>query len=453
MMSRIPVGKKPNKKAMTSSNNSLATMKRIVEMIPLDIDIEKARQITLNGKKLTALPPNLGVLLREVRRLDISDNDIYDVTTLASFPHLTSIKLSKNKRLSSIAPLSTLHLTVCVVDHCALSSLVGLEGSASTLKTLIANDNKLLLQSPVGEAVEGAAADHIAIALRNYEILGMLSACETVVLSRNPHLCALYAAHKPDEEGCITGDVKKNIGGDTPHHEADWPHPLSVLEKMTHLKKLSLSGCGLVSLPLHWFLPMVTELRLSHNALSSLVPEGVIFRSVKILDVSHNALTDVSTLRRCRFVRQLSISGNPFLRVDEASSAKKDEEVRRGVYLPPEVIRFLTRKMPHLEVVDSTLLSSIQLGDDAGENRLESCDAAEDESFQKKDKNNPMEANVEENVDVVVEPPEVVPESIRVPIVRRERTNLLAQRKRELIADGAVVAQLVKKQKIEHAGW
>ncbi|RNF03869.1 putative leucine-rich repeat protein (LRRP) [Trypanosoma rangeli] len=454
-MSRTPVGTKPCKKvtaSAASSSFSSASLKRFLDMIPLDIDIENVRQITLKGKQLTALPTNLGGLLREVRRLELSENDIYDVTPLASLSHLTSLNLSKNRRLSSIAPLATLHLTVCVVAYCDLNSLVGLEGCATTLKTLIANDNNLVLQSPTGGVVADAQADHVSRAVRNYEILAMLSTCETIVLSRNPHLCALYAAPTLNED-LIAEGVRGNIAGHLPHHEADWSHPLSVLEKMKQLKKLSLSGCGLESLPSHWFLPMVTELRLSHNALSSLVPEGVIFRSVKILDVSHNVLTDVKTLRRCRFVRNLSIRGNPFQKETASSSLTEDGKVRKGAQLPVEVLRFLTRKMPHLEVVDSTLLSSIQFEDVAGKSRLERCETVEGNSAQRKDSRHPTESTAEEIKDVVVELSEAVPDNIRAPIVRRERTNLLLQRKRELVADGAAVAQLVKRRKTEAAVW
>ncbi|RNF05929.1 putative leucine-rich repeat protein (LRRP) [Trypanosoma conorhini] len=452
-MSRTPAGTSQTKKALTCAPSSSASLKRFVDMIPLDVDIEKVRQIILKGKQLTALPPNLGGLLHEVRRLDLSENDIHDVAPLASLSHLSSLNLAKNKRLSSVAPLATLHLTVCVVAHCGLSSLVGLEGSAATLKTLIANDNNLVLQSPSGGTVANAQAASVARAVRNYETMAMLSACETIVLSRNPQLCAFYAAPGPDREDSIAGDIGNNIKRKVPHHEADWSHPLSVLEKMTQLKKLSLSGCGLGSLPSHWFLPMVTELRLSHNALPSLVPEGVIFRSVKILDVSHNALTEVATLRRCRFVRQLSIRGNPFLREAAPSAQAENGKLSNGVCVPPEVMRFLARKMPHLEVVDGTLFSSIQPGDVAGESGREWCEAAGATSTQSRAPSNPTTKHVEEIEDVVVTPSEVVPENTRAPIVRRERKNLLAQRKRELVADGAAVAQLVKQRKTEAAGW
>ncbi|KEG15409.1 putative leucine-rich repeat protein (LRRP) [Trypanosoma grayi] len=464
--------KKGHSSALATSSlpSSSASLKRFAELIPLDIDIEKARQITLKGKQLASLPPNLGVLLREVRRVDLSENNLRDVAPLAVLHHLTSVNLSKNPQLSSIAPLAPLRLTVCVVAHCSLRSLTGLEGSAPTLKSLVANDNELVLQSPTGCAVANAKTDDVAVAVQNYEALGALTACETVVLSRNPQLCALYATKETDEEakeeekdnnnnnndsgGDGGHDKRKRKGSsnEAPHREADWAHPLSVLEKMPHLKKLSLSECGLVSLPSHWFLPMVTELRLSHNSLQSLLPEGVIFRSLKILDVSHNTLTHLSTLRRCRFVRQLSIVGNPFLKDDDAAPPTEGEETPTSLRVPPRVVRYLTRVMPYLEVVDSKPLSSLQ-SSDAVEESHHSEDITAGSKAAKDATLKQQEDQPAEDKDVVVEPPVSVVETVRAPIVRRERTNMLTQRKRELAADGAAVAQLMMRRKTEGASW
>lgn len=85
---------------------------------------------------------------------------------------------------------------------------------------------------------------------------------------------------------------------------------LKVFEGMPRLGKLCLAGCGIATLPSEWFLPMVAELRLSRNAIEAF-EEGVLLRSVKILDVAHNGIRDVRTLRRAKYLESLSISGNP----------------------------------------------------------------------------------------------------------------------------------------------
>nr|CCC89288.1 unnamed protein product [Trypanosoma congolense IL3000] len=178
---------------------ALMSTKNFLELIPLDVDLETTRQLVLKGKNITAIPPNIGVLLREVRRLDLTENDIRDVAPLATLTNLTSVNLTKNQRLLSVAALAPLQLTVCVLAHCGLRSLAGLEGSAATLRTLIVNDNNLVLQSPHGCSVDGVEVEDLGIAVKNYEVIACLTGCETLVLSRNPLLCSL-CVHQPRKE-------------------------------------------------------------------------------------------------------------------------------------------------------------------------------------------------------------------------------------------------------------
>ncbi|KAH9601168.1 Leucine-rich repeat [Trypanosoma melophagium] len=467
-----------------------AGQQEFLQLIPLDVDLPTARRLTLAAPKLQALPPTVGLLLPQLRRLDLTGGGLCSVAAIATLPLLTSLNLSGNTHLASIAQLAALQqLTVCVIARCQLRSLDGLQGSAATLKSVIANDNQLLLHSPTSHTVNGANTDDVAEAIKNYGILAELTACETLVLSRNPHLCALHVP--PETVGEETEEtVNKPSGtvpGEVPKREADWSHPLSSIEKMTHLKKLSLSGCRLTSLPSHWFLPMVTELRLSHNALKSLVPEGVIFRSVKILDVSHNKLQNLSTLRRCRFVRHLCISGNAFLEEDSeltTETSLKEQVPSTRAKLAPRIVQYLTRIMPNLEVVDNTMLSILQQQCALEKEKdKETKERHKQEAEKKEEKEEDSEAVGEEakinssrkqvphtegkkgsivednnnaaaaDDDIVVEPPELPLEAPRAAIVRRARTNLLDSRKRQLVADGAAAAQLLMKRKTEGTGW
>nr|CCC89289.1 unnamed protein product [Trypanosoma congolense IL3000] len=235
---------------------------------------------------------------------------------------------------------------------------------------------------------------------------------------------------------------------------------------MSSLKKLSLSDCGLTHLPRRWFVPMVTELRLSRNKLTTLVPEGVLFRSVKILDVSHNELEEASTLRRCRFVRHLSVCGNPFMESGKVSIGLKrkagegDGNLQDGEDdVPPTparargaVLRYLMRVMPHLEVLDSTPLARFMEGV-TNEEQLEEEGKSVHTAKAKGQSGADVAGQqaVVEDEDHVLDPPDVS-EPAKAPIVRREHTNLLATKKKKY-AQGADVAEIMIKRKSEVSGW
>ncbi|KAG5506728.1 hypothetical protein GH5_05942 [Leishmania sp. Ghana 2012 LV757] len=397
--------------AMAKSSPQAA--KRFLESISLDLDVETTRQLLLSKKGFTTLPSSMGVLCRQLRKLDLSGNDLTDLSPLATLQHLSNLNVAHNDRLVSLKGLSGACLSVLNISFCAVESLEGLEHTALTLRTLIANDNRLQFYSPLlgdvsmtgGEdAVELAALRaHLpeslrmssrnsdaalhAVAQRNYEMCSAFQQCETVVLSRNKRLCELFPAWGVEEVaaecgkapgsasaagndtggGEVVGDTtamaaeddgnsvkrEKKCGAPVPQRGSQsgeasrsasrsastvtaaardslgdspemvtWKerrralalaHPLSVFEKLPRLRKLSLSGCELHSLPVRWFLPMVTELRLAQNHLNSLQPDGVILRSLHILDISNNLFASVESLRRCRYLEQLNVRGNPLI--------------------------------------------------------------------------------------------------------------------------------------------
>ncbi|KAG5502584.1 hypothetical protein JIQ42_05653 [Leishmania sp. Namibia] len=397
--------------AMAKSSPQAA--KRFLESISLDLDVETTRQLLLSKKGFTTLPSSMGVLCRQLRKLDLSGNDLTDLSPLATLQHLSNVNVAHNDRLVSLKGLSGTFLSVLNISFCAVESLEGLEHTALTLRTLIANDNRLQFYSPLlsdvsmtdGEdAVELAALRaHLpaslrmssrnsdsalhAVAQRNYEMCSAFQQCETVVLSRNKRLCELFPAWGVEEvsaecgkapgsasaAGDDTGGVEavddttampaegegnsvkreKKCGAPAPQRGSQggeascsasrlastvtaaapdslddspemvtWKerrralalaHPLSVFEKLPRLRKLSLSGCELYSLPVRWFLPMLTELRLAQNHLTSLQPDGVILRSLHILDISNNLFASVESLRRCRYLEQLNVRGNPLI--------------------------------------------------------------------------------------------------------------------------------------------
>ncbi|KAG5479955.1 hypothetical protein LSCM1_06374 [Leishmania martiniquensis] len=395
------------------AKSSPQTAKKFVESISLDIDVETTRQLLLSKKGFAALPSPIGTLCRQLWKLDVSGNDLTDLSPLSTLQHLSNLNVAHNRRLVSLKGLSGTCLSVLNISFCAVESLEGLEHTALTLRTLIANDNRLQLRSPLLDAVAVAGAEaavdvealreHLpeslrksdgnrdaglhAVARRNYAIFSTFQECETIVLSRNKHLCEHFPTWSAEEVAAACGEVPDRAsaaagdeasgevandttpmpaGGDDDsengeetcraptaqrriHGEKTSPsagrsaststagardalddspematykerrralamaHPLSVFERLSRLRKLSLSGCDLHSLPARWFLPMLTELRLAQNYLTSLQPDGVILRSLHILDISNNLFASVVSLRRCRYLEQLNVRGNPLI--------------------------------------------------------------------------------------------------------------------------------------------
>ncbi|EPY26643.1 hypothetical protein STCU_06152 [Strigomonas culicis] len=240
-------------------------------------------------------------------------------------------------------------------------------------------------------------------------------------------------------------------------------HPLSAFEQMPNLRKLSISECGVSSMPERWFLPLLTELRLAHNQLRSFQPEGVILRSLKILDVSHNELTDACTLRRCRFVRQVNVHGNPFATAYEAQD-------RASGIIPAETAGAvssslhaqLARVLQQVEMIDGHALLPeeerrrlfVEASKRARTREEEDRKRAKEEEAPplKKQKVDPtlIAAEAEEK-DVVMEVPESVIKKASTPIVRRGRMIKAAAPQQVKREGGAAVASILKRK--ESTPW
>lgn len=424
----------------SAPKSSPAAAKKFVEAISLDVDVEAARQLLLSRKGFAAIPNSIGVLCQQLRKLDVSNNDLTDLSPLASLQHLSNLNVAHNTRLASLKGLAGTCLSVLNISFCAVESLAGLEHTALTLRTLIANDNRLKFQSPLfrtgggnssGELHDGdaataaelqtdlsAASAHVpaslrasvpvdTTAMRNFTLFATFQQCETLVLSRNAQLARCFPAWSAEELAAACGDQprKPTRGSDDDSAEEDGgseeglrgtghgnaqesagdaeadggaankelkhaialAHPLSVFERLPRLKKLSLSGCELHSLPSRWFLPMVTELRLAQNHLTSLQPDGVILRSLHILDISNNLFVSVVTLRRCRFLEQLNVRGNPLVeegaaqdraagvRAEEGSNNASGESVSASstAAVPLNVQQRVARLFPAVKLLDN----------------------------------------------------------------------------------------------------
>lgn len=463
---------------LSSISSSSPAVKQFSACIPSEVDLTQARNLRVSQCRITSVPSILSLALTRICALDLSHNDLsvsHDLSLLTSMPQLTSLNISHNPHLGeslafllgSINRLSNSSsfpsppslaaststppsLVVLSVAYCGLRSLKGLEACRSTLKTLVANDNQLVLLSPSGEEAipgdntdstgeedssssvgdtTGSAAERLQ-GIETYQALESAHLLETVILSRNTSLGKLCpptpisssrpfssssfssvgvltdseeqedvsASHQGSTTRVKRNDGKKGGGKGTEENNAtpntpdkisgknsekdpanqimgkseervsmeDGPekwlaqeekgnkHPLSVFAHLSHLKKLSLSECGIHSLPSRFFLPLVTELRLSHNALTSLHPDGFIARSLHVLDVSHNNLTQVNTFRRFKYLQQLNLRGNP---VFEAFCARDVKEYGYSAAvvaqrLPPSLKTQLRRMLPELLRID-----------------------------------------------------------------------------------------------------
>lgn len=415
-------------KKSSTPQDTLALVE-FTKKVSLDVDLESTRQLQLRDRALVELPGSLGVLLKQVRKIDLAGNSITDLAPLASVPQLTNLTISKNSTLQSLAGLRGCALHVLTAADCAIRQLSGLESSRETLRTLILNNNNVQLLSPSSEVAavkspQAGSAAAVDTARANYAVLASLTCCETVVLSRNSDLCGLYPNDVPVEEGGGAAGGKEDLDAAAKQRLAR-QHPLSVFENMTALKKLSLSGCGLQSMPTRWFLPLLTELRLSNNKLTTMQPEGVIFRSLKILDVSHNQLSAVSTFRRLHFLQQIHLSGNPLMQtyvdrdVEELGKSSTD--------VPLSLQRSLPKLLKHLEMIDGhTILSPEMIADLRGK-RLRDADEGQDDKEPEHERPSKRQRTKEEimaeteSKDVVVEM--ALPSAVNTheTLVRRER--------------------------------
>ena len=301
------------------------TLEELLMSLQHNVSPEDVEAVDISGRAISSLPQQLR-FLRSVRTWNAARNDLADLTFVAKLPTITSLNISFN-RVGSLRPLEGLHsLVVLNASHNGLSSLGGLEGCAGALQALILNDNDISLDP---ESIETTSSNNVCT-------LSQLKRVSTVILSRNP----LCPQRSEVSEKCGENTLQK--------------HPLDVFQDLPQLKKLSLSDCGISALPQKWFLPLVVECRLSMNNIASF-PSGVILRSVKLLDVSRNKLTNCGELRRCRFVTQLNVHGNPFAEtwfVDDAARAG-----RRG--LSDEARGILCRMFKELKFVDGIELTRL----------------------------------------------------------------------------------------------
>jgi hypothetical protein len=220
------------------------------------------RELTLTGKNLTALPPEIG-LFRALEWLDLSHNQLATLPQeIGQLQALTQLGLSYNQ-------LATLPQEIGLLQ--ALTQL-GLSGNQLAI-----------LPSEIGrlQALEGLDLSHNQLATLPQEI-GLLQALTQLELSDN-QLAAL-----PQEIGLL----QALEGLELSHNQlATLPQEIGQLQALTELE---LSGNQLAALPQEiGQLQALNGLDLSHNQLAAL-PESILNLSVNcIISAEHNRFVPV----------------------------------------------------------------------------------------------------------------------------------------------------------------
>eukprot|EP00658_Telonema_sp_P-2_P077352 TRINITY_DN6970_c0_g2_i1.p1 TRINITY_DN6970_c0_g2~~TRINITY_DN6970_c0_g2_i1.p1 ORF type:complete len:589 (-),score=171.83 TRINITY_DN6970_c0_g2_i1:157-1923(-) len=292
---------------------------KLLLLLPYDSPSEQLRAANISDKGIARLPAKLA-FLKSLKKLIASKNVMTDLTPLSVLVTLSHLDISSNPALIDLVPLRPLvNLSVINISNCKVSSLRGLEGCRS-LSALVANDNRIVISGADGKT--GGAAG-----VANLDVLKVLGATlETIILSRNPSLCGGY---KPSIAPTPISDAPgAEVDDDAVSRIQEDPnHPLTVFAStyFPKLKKISISECEITSLPPRWFLPFATEVRLARNRIPYF-PSAVIMRSVRILDLSHNLLEHYNSLRRQRYLVQLTIKGNPLSHLKEYQRVRSEKE-------------------------------------------------------------------------------------------------------------------------------
>lgn len=426
-----------------SSAPAALTLEALLYLVPMDATPESMNALDLSGRNISSLPLQIKVF-GGIRKLLLANNALSSVRELGALSRLSHLNLSNNK-ISNLEGLASLQqLTVLQVSNNQLVSLRGIEGSSCCLKALIANDNKLSLASH---------NDGVA----NASVLAGLTSVETIVLSRNP----LLEGYMPDitkEGGGREGEGGVSLDAAEPEKASQSTHPLDVFAGLPKLKKLSLSECVIPSLPNRWFLPMAVEVRLAQNQIA-VFPEGVILRSVHTLDMSGNRVEELTSLRRCKYVQNLAVRGNPFT-VVPPTCGSMDAQEKAAWWSDPKTHMILGRLFQQLRVLDG--MPFVPLSKEsylAKKKDAEMGRRTVDENLSQGEITDRKRArgDVEETPDVVLEVPVDGPgasQSTVRGVVRKQRAVAEHAIGRNTKAVGAAAVEMLRKRQAQPSqGW
>lgn len=321
-----------------------------------DMDDEETIEISLGGKTFKS----------DVKELNLSGTGIKDISALSCCGNLRKLNLSGN-RISDISPLVNIpSLEWLDVSDNAISDLNPLI-SISTLRTLYAKDNKIN-----GTAAVGAMSGLIELDLSNNPIgdfSGLkklrelkalyLSACGVddeglSYLEYISSLTRLEMDNNPDISSEAVESFQRAVPGCTIIHsnivytleiggksvrtdarELDISYTgtsdISAIGSMECLQKADLSGNGISNIYILCYSNSrlsLRELNLSSNALEDITPLSWL-TALETLDLSGNNISSLQPLVSMTWLEKLNLSGNPLTeeQIDDLREALPDCEI------------------------------------------------------------------------------------------------------------------------------
>ena len=270
-----------NNHALNGQQKEIRPIWKTNEFSLKKLSAEKLASLAIEGtalQKITALPlPSRGIekienldVLCELRRLDLSENKLKRLTGMQGLSKLSMLNISKNLLDSDVSLEDLRYLT--------------------ELRTLNIGENEKL--------------EHI-----NTHIVKPLQRLQALIAHQCQFRKASFVRFLPELNTLI---LSKNR--------------LSKLntESLANITKLSLGHNMFSEWPQLTYLPHLQELRINNNQLSSIPSSIVQNKKLKVLDVSHNNLSDwgdVSLLSSLKSLTNLCLKGNPLPRPDAEAKA------------------------------------------------------------------------------------------------------------------------------------
>ena len=303
-----------------------------------DMDDEERIEISLGGQTFRS----------DVKELNLSNTGIKDISALSCCNNLRKLNLSGNK-ISDISPLVNIpSLEWLDISDNQISDLNPLI-SISTLRTLYAQNNRIngtaavgamsalmelnLSNNPIEDfsglkklrELKSLCMSACAVTDEGLSYLEYISSLTRLELDNNPDLsAAAVESFQRAVPGCTI--IHSNIvytleiggqSGRTDAHELDISYTgtadISSLGSMECLQTADLSGNGISNIYILCYTNSrrtLRELNLSGNALEDITPLSWL-TAIETLDLSGNNISSLQPLMSMTWLKKLDLSGNP----------------------------------------------------------------------------------------------------------------------------------------------
>lgn len=267
-------------------------------------------ELVLKGMGITDSQLNEVIQLYALTSLNISDNSLSDIRTLASLGGLTTLDLSGN----------------------SIYSLSGLE-SLTGLRVLYLDDNPISDFSPLYSLTNLATLSIKGIGISSEQLAALSAALPS---------CAIHS-----EETTQTV-AELSIAGITFKSEVTeldlsglGISDISVLSKCRYLTKLNLSSNSIMDISCLMDLPNLKWLDISSNSISDIRPL-MSLTSVTYLNASNNLISSVAAVGRLQLLQTLDLSSNSLSDISAIGKLKKLTTLNlAGTSLEDEMLIYL----------------------------------------------------------------------------------------------------------------